>query len=269
MLSQYFKHSLLTGRSCNAKLVVASWLLAGMMLVPGCGSANNTQNEARDARADKQVPTDAATATDPPESSIDRDKPTPDRSDLSRQNDKGGQPDLSPVIHAQRPDLGIAGNKAPEWGVNTWINVSSDKGAPSLKKHRGDVIYILGFQTWCSGCHRYGFPTLKKLINRYRGNDDLHFMAIQTAFEGFSTNDLGGARQTARRYGLSIPVGHSGAKGRRSPFMEQYRTGGTPWVIVIGRKGYVRFNGFHIPAKRATDLLDTLLAENSPHEAGK
>ncbi len=67
------------------------------------------------------------------------------------------------------------------------------------------MVYILSFQTWCPGCHKVGFPTLKKVMGHYEGNDDVRFVAIQTAFEGYSTNDLAGARKTARRYSLETP----------------------------------------------------------------
>lgn len=42
---------------------------------------------------------------------------------------------------------------------------------------------------WCPGCHRYGFPTLTKLVDHYRGNDEIAFIAVQTAFEDFAVNN--------------------------------------------------------------------------------
>ena len=72
--------------------------------------------------------------------------------------------------------------------------------------------------------HRHGFPTLLKLIDHYQDNDEVAFVAVQTPFEGFASNTVERAKQTADRYGLTIPVGHSGTAGQISPMMRRYRT---------------------------------------------
>ena len=87
------------------------------------------------------------------------------------------------------------------------------------------------------------------------------FLTVQTVFEGFGTNDAGAARRTGERYSLSIPVGHDDGGGHGSRTMKRYRTGGTPWVVVIDRKGVVRFDGYHLPAAKARQLIGALLAE--------
>jgi len=57
---------------------------------------------------------------------------------------------------------------------------------------------------------------------------------------------------------LNIPVGQSGRAGLRSELIRSYRTGGTPWTVIIDRKGIVRFNDFAIEPKRAIALIDEL-----------
>jgi thiol-disulfide isomerase/thioredoxin len=120
---------------------------------------------------------------------------------------------------------------------------------------------MLGFQSWCPGCHSRGFPTLKQLIEDYKTADDVAFVAVQTVFEGYSTNTTQRAWDTARQYKLDIPVGHDGSDGRRSTIMRRYRTGGTPWVIIIDKKGVVRFNDFHVEVRRAHAIIDRLRAQ--------
>jgi hypothetical protein len=44
--------------------------------------------------------------------------------------------------------------------------------------------------------------------------------------------------------------------------MRKYSTGGTPWVVIIDKRGVVRFNGFHVDEKRAIDLLENLIKES-------
>ncbi|MFB3139045.1 MAG: peroxiredoxin family protein, partial [Phycisphaerales bacterium] len=140
--------------------------------------------------------------------------------------------------------MGIAGTKAPNWGVAQWINLPQDKQAIDVADFKGKVVYLLCFQSWCPGCHARGFPTLLQLISSYDDTDDVAFVAVQTTFEGFAANSAQRAWETARRYKLDIPIGHDGSAQKRSTLMQRYRTGGTPWVIIIDKQGIVRRNGF-------------------------
>ena len=156
---------------------------------------------------------------------------------------------------------GIVGRPAPSWGVTEWINLPAGERSLDVDDLEGRVVFVLGFQSWCPGCHSRGFPTLTQLIKDYQSADDVSFVAVQTVFEGFSTNTPQRAWDTARKYGLDIPVGHDGSAGHRSTLMRRYRTGGTPWVIIIDKSGIVRFNDFHVPAQRARAIIDKLRGE--------
>jgi hypothetical protein len=50
--------------------------------------------------------------------------------------------------------------------------------------------------------------------------------------------------------------------------MRRYRTGGTPWTVIIDRAGIVRFNDFHIEAKAASRLVDHL-KQAAPKQTGE
>lgn len=50
------------------------------------------------------------------------------------------------------------------------------------------------------------------------------------------------------RYGLSIPFGHDQIEGGHPTIMEDYKTGGTPWFIVIDPSGNLVFNDFRLDA---------------------
>ena len=96
------------------------------------------------------------------------------------------------------------------------------------------------------------------MIDRFKDAEDVAFVAVQTVLEGFSTNTADRAWETAREYKLTIPVGHSGTDNRRSVLMQRYRTGGTPWVVIIDKKGIVRYNAFRITPDRAQKIIDEL-----------
>jgi thiol-disulfide isomerase/thioredoxin len=157
---------------------------------------------------------------------------------------------------------GIQGQKAPALDVSHWFNLPQGTDRVDVGDLRGKVVYLYFFQSWCPGCHKRGFPTLATLSKRFKGDKDVAFVAIQTVFEGYDTNTVRKAKTTADRYGLTCPVGHDGGEdGKRSSLMRRYRSGGTPWVVVIDKLGVVRFNSFHIDPKKGERLIRTLKAQ--------
>lgn len=162
---------------------------------------------------------------------------------------------------AQNRTRGIQGKAAPSWDVSTWFNLPGGATNLDIDDYQGKVLYLYCFQSWCPGCHSSGFPTLQKVIEQFDGDSKVAFVAVQTAFEGHSTNTAAAARKTGRRYSLDIPIGHSGESGSRPPIMGSYRTGGTPWTIIIGKDGTVQYNDFHIKPEAAKKLITRLKAE--------
>lgn len=164
-----------------------------------------------------------------------------------------------PGTQKTAPEHGILGQQAPPLGVTTWFNLPEGKSSVDVADYRGKVLYLYGFQSWCPGCHKVGFPTLTKLIERYKGDDRVAFVAVQTTFEGFSSNGPEQAKQTAERYKLAIPVGQSGSAKEPSTMMQRYRTGGTPWTVIIAPDGTVKYSDFHITPEAAIEVMDGLI----------
>ena len=83
-------------------------------------------------------------------------------------------------------------------------------------------------------------------------------MAIQTVFEGHHANTFERIKKIQKEYDLNIPLGHDvGDKKTRnvSSIMYNYRTGGTPWFILIDQEGSVIFNDFHLNIEKAITYL--------------
>ena len=156
---------------------------------------------------------------------------------------------------------GIDGRPAQPFLVPTWHNLPNGKTNLEPDDFGGKVVYLYCFQSWCPGCHSQGFPVLKELMRRYRGAEDVAFIAIQTAFEGHHVNTPEAAKKTARQYDLDIPIGHTGSRDTTPQIMANYRTGGTPWAIIIDRNGVVRYDDVHISADRAQELIERLRKE--------
>jgi thiol-disulfide isomerase/thioredoxin len=162
------------------------------------------------------------------------------------------------LASARAAEFGILDQVAPELKVDYWLDRHGEPTTFSIQRSRGKWIYIKCFQKWCPGCHKYGFPTLKKVADAFDGDDRVAVAAVQTVFEGFDTNTRDAVRELQLRYELPIPMGHDPGTpdGERLPrTMQSYRTGGTPWVIIIEPGGRVAYNDYHINGEKFIELL--------------
>jgi hypothetical protein len=109
-----------------------------------------------------------------------------------------------------------------------------------------------------------GFPTLKKLTEAFKGNHQVAFLAVQTVFEGFDYNTKDKLRKNQLKYSVKIPMAHAvgDSQNRDVPaIMRNYRSGGTPWTVIIDPNGWVAYNHFHIDSKSAEELINKLLSK--------
>ena len=168
------------------------------------------------------------------------------------------------ALMAKEKVRGVKGYPAPELHVPYWIDGSgNEQEAFSIKANKGKWIYLKCFQHWCPGCHSSGFPGLQKLVKAFPNHDQLAVAAIQTTFEGFSTNNKAALRKNQLRYDLDIPFGHDignndaehGSLARFPRTMITYQTGGTPWIIIINPAGEVVFNDFRVNTEKLIEYL--------------
>lgn len=151
-------------------------------------------------------------------------------------------------------EYGIAGQQAPNWSVAKWLGPNGKSIAPIQLDSLGygyKVIYC--FQSWCPGCHSHGFPSLQKMVKALEGLP-VHFIAVQTVFEGHDENTFEKVVEIQKKYDLKIPFGHDSNKSS-SDIMSKYRSGGTPWYIIIDPANRVVFNDFHIPVDEAIEFF--------------
>lgn len=151
-----------------------------------------------------------------------------------------------------------AERQAPELRVQSWIGVDGVRIAPLKLTDLGAGPKILfAFQHWCQGCHVHGFPTLVRL-HRALEPKGVGFAVIQTVFEGAEENTFDKLRVNQLRYALPIAFGHDEppAGARLPSFMEDYRTGGTPWFAVIDARGDIVFSDFHLDADQLVQDME-------------
>lgn len=85
-------------------------------------------------------------------------------------------------------------------------------------------------------------------------------------FEGYRINTADKLRKNQLKYNLQIPMAHAAGNEQTHDLpaiMRDYRSGGTPWTVIIDPAGKVVFNNFHIDAEPAVALIDMLLSKKN------
>jgi len=168
----------------------------------------------------------------------------------------------SPTIsNASSSRYGIVGQPAPALEIDYWIDKDGNSTSFKLSDHKDKWVFLKCFQSWCPGCHSHGLPALKKISDALKDNPKVVFAGIQTVFEGFTTNTVYKVRETQLQYDLQIPMGHDpGSPGISPSTMINYRTGGTPWMILINPQHHVVYNEFNINADKTIEFLTSQTA---------
>ena len=131
---------------------------------------------------------------------------------------------------------------APELQVSEWINTDQPI---TLKDLRGRVVVLHAFQMLCPGCVQHGVPQATKIHNAF-DRKDLVVLGLHTVFEHHAVMGPDALRVFMHEYRIPFPVGVDAAlPGNDIPqTMQTYNLRGTPSLIVIDRRGYVRLNHF-------------------------
>lgn len=176
-------------------------------------------------------------------------------------------PLLSKTALAQtQARFGINGQPAPELDIEYWIDGSGEPAEFSIAASAGKWVFLKCFQNWCPGCHSSGFPTLKAFADEFHDHPKVAIAGIQTVFEGFRTNTRDAVRELQLRYDLPVVMGHDPGSqtaedgDHRPQTMVRYRTGGTPWIILIDPEGTVVFNDFRINRTRLIKFIHEQVA---------
>ena len=158
---------------------------------------------------------------------------------------------------------GIEGHMAPELDVDYWIDGDGNPAHFSMSESKGKWVFLKCFQNWCPGCHSSGFPTLKAFADRFYGHPKVTMAAIQTVFEGYRSNTQDAVRELQLRYELPLVMGHDAGNPDTHDVpgtMRNYRTGGTPWLILVNPSGQVVYNGFHVDPDKLIEFIESQVA---------
>jgi len=148
---------------------------------------------------------------------------------------------------------------APELQVTQWLN---SKEPITLKSLRGKVVVIEAFQMLCPGCVSHGLPQAQKIASLFPP-DKVTVMGLHTVFEHHEPMTPVSLKAFIHEYRLKFPIGvdEPGAGGMPNT-MAAYQMRGTPSLIMIDQKGFLRVNLIgHVHDILVGAKIATLLAE--------
>lgn len=131
---------------------------------------------------------------------------------------------------------------APELETCHWINC---RQALRIEQLRGKVIVLHAFQMLCPGCVVHGLPQASSIHALYP-KDQLELIGLHTVFEHHDVMAIEALEVFVKEYRLQFPIavdapGISSAIPRT---MQKYELKGTPSLVLIDKRGYIRANHF-------------------------
>ena len=115
-----------------------------------------------------------------------------------------------------------AAKKAPDFKLAT-----TDGGTVALSQHRGEVVYVDFWATWCPPC-RKSFPWMEKMHNKY---SDLGLKIIAVSLDG--------KREVIDQFLKTMPASFTIAHDPQGKSAENFGLKGMPTSYLIDMKGNV------------------------------
>lgn len=131
---------------------------------------------------------------------------------------------------------------ALEWTVQTWFNTPAPL---RLSELRGRVVVLHAFQMLCPGCVTHGLPQAQKIAASFPPEEVL-VVGLHTVFEHHAAMTPVSLQAFITEFRYSFPIGVD-APGENGPLpqtMQRYVMRGTPTLILIDRRGYIRKHSF-------------------------
>jgi tetratricopeptide (TPR) repeat protein len=153
------------------------------------------------------------------------------------------------------------GKPAPHWkDVSHWVNLPEGKGSLGPEDFRGKVLVLVFVQKSCQGSQQQMLPLIQNLAGQAaEQNAPLAFVAIQTAFGQFETNTPEAVAEMAKTHKIAFPFGHAGEEGSPPQVLYRYKAKGTPWLVLIDRKGVIRESRHKFAGQDLVDKINALL----------
>ena len=134
----------------------------------------------------------------------------------------------------------------------------------NLEGLRGKVVILEFFQLWCPGCNSFSIPLMDHWYKLYGGDPRIQLVSIHSVFEGHAEQTPRKLRTFIAEKEIPHPVGiDAHLPGESVPLtMRAYKTQGTPEIVIIDKKGNIRFQRFGaFNFKYTENLIESLMEE--------
>lgn len=151
---------------------------------------------------------------------------------------------------------------APAWQIARWFNTAAQLDLASLK---GKVILLHAFQMLCPACVQLAVPQAQRIFQQV-DPADVAVIGLHTVFEHHAVMTADALAVFIRENRLTFPIGIDTPDGNGGiPLtMRAYQMQGTPSLILLDRRGYLRLHHFgHMNDLALGIALGKLVQESS------
>ena len=155
----------------------------------------------------------------------------------------------------QRP--GVA---APEIVASAWLNCRDPLTLQSL---RGQVLVLHAFQMLCPGCVMQATPQVAAMAES-PGSESLQVIGLHSVFEHHKVMSVEALRVYVQEFRLRFPIAvdQPAENGGVPVTMQKLGLQGTPSLVLIDKRGYLRLSHFGVVSDLQLGMLvGQLLAE--------
>ena len=104
----------------------------------------------------------------------------------------------------------------------------------NIQDLKGKVVVADFWATWCGPCIA-SFPAMQKMVNKYKDNEQVKFVFINTWENGEDKNKLAGDFITKSQYNFQVLM------DKEDKVVQQFKVEGIPTKFVIDGNGVIRF----------------------------
>ena len=133
----------------------------------------------------------------------------------------------------------------------------------SLKDLHGKVVFLDFWATWCGPCLA-SFPTMQRVLDKYKSNEDVVFLFVNTMEKSMDGNQRKEKIvQILKKNKLNFQVLLDQQVNGKYDLVNRFKVSGIPAQFVIDKKGQVRFalKGFDGSSDGLIQEIDLLVEE--------